>query len=213
MNRRERFLHRLSNPNVIYILFLVGLYGLIFELASPGAILPGVAGAIAVLLALMGFEALPISLTGVLLLVLGAALLILELFIVSHGILAVGGFVSLVLGSLMVFPAESPAFRVAAPVMAGMLTTTGAFVVLVLWVLVRSRKKGRAISGVESLVGARGVVRARTAGEVLIHVQGEDWLATTDAGDLEIGQAVEVVAVEGLRVKVRKEASAEDAER
>jgi len=203
MNGGERFLHALTNPNVTYVLFLIGLYGLIYELAAPGAILPGVAGAIAILLALMGFEGLPISLTGMLLLALGAGLLVLELFVVSHGILAIGGLVSLILGSLIVFPVDSPSFRAATAIMAGMLATTAAFVGFILWVLVRGRRRNHAVSGVESLPGARGTVKALVPGGALVNVRSEDWLAEAETGRLVPGQTVEVVAVEGLKLKVR----------
>lgn len=203
MSGGEKFLHALTNPNVTYVLFLVGLYGLIYELAAPGAILPGVAGAIAVLLALMGFEGLPISLTGMLLLALGAGLLVLELFVVSHGILATGGLAALILGSLMVFPAAAPAFRVATAVMAGMLAVTAAFIGLILGVVLRGRRRGRAVSGVESLIGARGIVKETVAGGALVNVRSEDWLAEAEAGTLAPGQTVEVTAVKGLHLVVR----------
>lgn len=201
----ENFLHALSNPNVTYILFLVGLYGLIYELAAPGLILPGVAGAISLLLALMGMEALPISLTGILLLALGAGLLILELFVISHGILAVGGLLALLLGSLMLFPGTSPSFRVSHGLIAGMLSLSAAYIFLIIWVALRARK-AKALTGVESLAGAHGRVKALTPEGALVHVQGEDWLATPDSGPLAVGQDVEVEAISGLKLKVKSAA-------
>jgi membrane-bound serine protease (ClpP class) len=205
MNLGERFLHVLANPNLSYVLFLIGIYGLIYELASPGAILPGVAGAIAILLAMIGFEGLPVSLTGLLLLALGGFLLILEPFVVSHGILAVGGLAALISGSLIVFPGSAPAFRVATSVMVGMLATTAAFIVFILWILISGRKRTKVVSGVESLIGARGVVKQLTPDGALVHVQGEDWLAEEASGQaLAPAESVEVVAVAGLTLKVRK---------
>lgn len=198
----EELLHALSNPNLTYVLFLLGVYGLIYELASPGAILPGVAGAICLLLALMGFEGLPLSLTGLLLLVLGAVLLVLEAFVVSHGILAAGGAVSLILGSFMLFPSDLPSFRLATSVLATMSGLTVAYVMLFALVALRLRRRP-AISGTESLVGAQGVVTAKTMAGVIVHVAGDDWLATGESGPLAPNQRVVVEAVEGLRLKVR----------
>jgi membrane-bound serine protease (ClpP class) len=198
----EELLHALSNPNLTYVLFLLGVYGLLYELASPGAILPGVAGAICLLLALMGFEALPLSLTGLLLLALGAVLLLLEAFVVSHGILAAGGAVALILGSFMLFPSDLPSFRLATSVLATMIGLTVAYVMLFAVVALRLRRRP-AISGMESLVGAPGVVTAKTVAGAIVHVAGDDWLVTRDSGELAQGQAVVVEAAEGLRLKVR----------
>ncbi len=203
-NLGERLLHALADPNVTYILFLVGTYGLIYELAAPGAILPGVAGAIAIVLALLGFDALPISLAGALFLALGAGLIILELFVISHGILAVGGLLSLVLGSLVLFPSPLPGFRAAASVMGGMLAATAGFVALLVWVILRHRRR-RAVSGVESLVGERGTVKARSGDGWLVNVRGEEWLARSAAGELTPGRTVEVLEVDGLHLVVREE--------
>ncbi len=197
-----KFLHALADPNLSYILFLLGIYGLIYELMSPGAILPGVVGAIAIILALLGFDSLPISLAGILLLALGAVLLGLEWVVVSHGILAAGGLLALVLGSFMMFPSPLPAFRVAWPVLAGMLSVSAAYVALVLWVIFRQRRR-RAVSGVESLVGRTGTVKAITPDGVLVHVEGDDWLATPEVSGLAVGDRVEVVAVEGLRLQIK----------
>lgn len=203
-NLGERLLHALADPNVTYILFLVGIYGLIYELAAPGAILPGVAGAIAIVLALLGFDALPISLAGALFLALGAGLIILELFVVSHGVLAVGGLLSLVLGSLVLFPSPLPGFRAAASVMGGMLAATTGFVALIVWVVLRHRRR-RTVSGVESLVGAQGSVKARSGDGWLVYVHGEEWLARSAEGELAPGRTVVVLAVDGLHLVVREE--------
>lgn len=198
----EELLHALSNPNLTYVLFLLGVYGLLYELASPGAILPGVAGAICLLLALMGFEGLPLSLTGLLLLALGAVLLVLEAFIVSHGILASGGAVALILGSFMLFPSDLPSFRLATSVLATMTALTVAYVMLFAVVALRLRRRP-AISGMESLVGSQGVVTAKTPAGAIVHVAGDDWLVTRDSGELALNQKVVVEAAIGLRLKVR----------
>ncbi len=202
MRMNEQFLHALTNPNVTYVLFLLGTYGLIYELANPGAILPGVAGAICLLLALMGFEGLPISLAGVLLLGLGALLLVLEVFVVSHGILATGGVVALILGSFMAFPSELPAFKVATSILITMIVVTVGYVLLFLFVALKLRR-AIAISGTESLVNAQGTVKAKTLAGLLVHVRGDDWLVTRDSGKLRPRQAVEVLEVRGLKLKVR----------
>lgn len=198
----EELLHALSNPNLTYVLFLLGVYGLLYELASPGAILPGVAGAICLLLALMGFEGLPLSLTGLLLLALGAVLLVLEAFIVSHGILASGGAVALILGSFMLFPSDLPSFRLATSVLATMIGLTVGYVLLFAVVALRLRRRP-AVSGMESLAGSRGVVTAKTPAGAIVHVAGDDWLVTRDSGELALNQEVVVEAAVGLRLKVR----------
>ncbi len=108
MSLRQRFLRQITNPNVAYILMMLGIYGLFFELSRPGAILPGVVGGIAIILAVVSFQALPINTAGVLLILLGMILLLLEIKITSHGILAIGGVVALFLGSMMLFKADTP---------------------------------------------------------------------------------------------------------
>lgn len=202
MRMNEQFLHALTNPNVTYVLFLLGTYGLIYELANPGAILPGVAGAICLLLALMGFEGLPISLAGVLLLGLGALLLVLEVFVVSHGILATGGVVALILGSFMAFPSELPAFKVATSILITMIAVTVGYVLLFLFVALRLRR-AIVVSGTESLLHAQGTVKASTLAGPMVHVRGDDWLVTRDSEKLKPGQTVEVLEVRGLKLKVR----------
>ncbi|MCK5218263.1 nodulation protein NfeD, partial [bacterium] len=202
MRGHERFLHALTNPNVTYVLFLVGIYGIIHELASPGAILPGVAGAISIILALMGFGGLPISIAGMLLLTLGAILLVLEIFVASNGILALGGLAALLFGSFMIFPSELPAFKVAHSIIWTMFAISAAYAAIFIYVVIRLRK-AKVISGTESLMGERGYVKPGTLGGRIVHVQGDDWLVTPDSGKLEPGQEVEVVEVKGLRLKVR----------
>jgi membrane-bound serine protease (ClpP class) len=203
MQARESFFHRLTNPNIAYVLFLIGIYGIIYELASPGAILPGVAGAISLVLALMGLEGLPVSNAGILLLVLGAAMLVLEAFVVSHGILALGGIVALILGSLVIFPSDLPSFRIATAVLWTMIVLSTVFVGALVLIVLKFRHRGHLFSGMESLIHARGIVKSQGPDSLQVHVQGEDWLAKSD-DSLHPGDAVEVMAVEGLTLQVRR---------
>jgi len=200
MGTRQRVLTAISDPNVAYILFLLGLAGLYFEFSHPGVILPGVVGAISLILAFFAMQTLPINYAGILLIVLGVILFIAEMKVVSHGILTVGGIISLVVGSLMLFESPDPALRVSLDVMIPSLVIITLFFVAVIVLVVRAQLR-RKRTGREGMVDAEGVAVTDVdpVGKVL--VKGEYWQATS-VRPIKAGMPVRVISVDGLRLQV-----------
>ena len=203
MNARESFLHAVAHPNIAYVLFLIGIYGVIYELANPGAILPGVAGGIALILAFVAFETLSINLAGLLLLLFAVLLFVVDIKAPTHGILTVGGIVALTLGSFMLFNPSTSFYRLSIWLILTMVAVTTAFFVLIVTAGVKALKR-RVRSGAEGLVGRKGVAKTLVGQEGIVLVEGEDWNASAEEGEIPAGDKVEVLAVEGLRVKVKK---------
>jgi membrane-bound serine protease (ClpP class) len=202
MGGRLRVLNALSDPNVAYILMLLGIYGLIFELSNPGAILPGVVGGISLILAFYAFQTLPINYAGLLLIILGIILFIAEIKVMSYGLLTVGGVVAWILGSLMLVKGDAPFLRISWAVILPSAVATLLFFVMVVGVAVKSQRR-RPLTGVEGLVGR--VATAKTdllpRGKVLL--QGETWDAVS-SDEIREGEEAEVTGVDGLRLLVRK---------
>ena len=203
MNARESFLHAVAHPNIAYVLFLIGIYGVIYELANPGAILPGVAGGIALILAFVAFETLSINLAGLLLLLFAVLLFVVDIKAPTHGILTVGGIVALTLGSFMLFNPGTSFYHLSRWLIVVMVAITTAFFVFIVTAGVRALKR-RVRSGAEGLVGRRGSAKTRIGREGVVLVEGEDWNAYAEGEEIPPGESVEVLAVEGLRVKVKK---------
>lgn len=199
---RFRLLSYLVNPNVATILMMLGVWGLFFELQNPGAILPGVVGALCLILGFYSLQTLPLNLAGGLLLLLGLGLFVLETQVPSHGLLSVGGVVALVLGALMLFDSPEPALRVSLKVILPLAIATGAFFAVAAGLSVRTMRR-RPTTGREGMVGEKGVAATALAPKGTVDVHGELWSATSDV-PVAAGDAVEVVAVEGLKLKVRK---------
>ena len=208
---RDKFLNVITDPNVAYVLMMLGMIGLFFELSNPGVVLPGVIGGISLILAFFAFQSLPINYAGLLLILFGIVLLIAEIKIVSHGVLAIGGMVSMALGSLMLFDAPEVGFRVSWLVIA---PTVGATAGLFMFVVAAGvRALGRPpFTGAEGLVGRTGTVRERLGPEGQVMVSGELWRAVVDGEPLEPGAQVRVMAVDGLTLRVAKAAQAASAE-
>lgn len=206
MSLRQRLLDLLANPNIAYLLMMAGLLGLYIEFTNPGGIFPGVAGAICLLLALAVLQVLPINYTGLGLIGLGMAMLIAEAFLPSFGIIGVGGLVAFVLGSLLLFDTPDSTVQVDRGLIAGAALTLGAFSFVVGWLVVRTQRQ-RSSVGAEGMVGELGQVRRVLAPgrRVKVFVHGEYWDADTDESLAE-GDTVEVTAVNGLRVRVRRPA-------
>jgi membrane-bound serine protease (ClpP class) len=202
MGTRLNILSALSDPNIAYILFLLGLAGLYFEFAHPGVILPGIVGGISLILAFFAMQTLPVNYAGVLLILFAVALFIAEIKVVSHGILTIGGIVSLVMGSLLLFDSPDPALRVSLKVMIPALIVISLFFVgimsLVLKAQMRKRQTGR-----EGIIGAEGeaVTDIHETGKVFVH--GEYWNAWSDRA-VEKGKKVRVVAVAALKLKIEE---------
>jgi membrane-bound serine protease (ClpP class) len=200
---RDRFLNVITDPNVAYILMMLGMLGLFFELSNPGVILPGVVGGISIILAFFAFQSLPINYAGLLLILFGIVLLIAEIKVVSYGVLAIGGIISMALGSLMLYDATEIDFRISWSVM---LPTVGVTAAVFLGVVAFGvRALGRRPSlGSEGLMDAMGVARERLAPEGLVLVQGELWRAVAQGAPVEPGETVRVVGVNGLTLNVVK---------
>jgi membrane-bound serine protease (ClpP class) len=203
---RTELLGLVTNPNVAFILMLIGMYGLILEFFNPGAVAPGLIGAISLLVALYALALLPISYVGAALVLLGVALMIAEAHIGAFGALGVGGIAAFVIGALMMFPTRAPGFTLSAGVIAGAAIGSAALFILVLAALLRSRKLP-VVTGSEALVGAEGETVAWEGSEGRVRVLGEIWRARADAA-LAAGSRVRVVGRDGLVLRVENIGSA-----
>jgi membrane-bound serine protease (ClpP class) len=196
---RDRVLRTISNPNIAYILMMIGLAGLYFELAHPGAILPGVIGAIALILAFFSFQTLPVNYAGLLLIALAIIFFIAEIKVSSYGLLSVAGLISLILGSVMLF--EN--IRVSLKLMMPTVVLIGGFFIAIAFLAFRayrSQPKG----GMEGLLGEIGVVEERIDPSGLIFAHGEYWKATSQEV-AEQGEKVRIIGSKGLELIVKKE--------
>lgn len=200
---RHKVLNFISDPNVAYILMLLGFYGLFFELTSPGAVLPGVIGSICLVLAFYSFQTLPVNYAGLLLIIIGVVLFILEIKVTSYGMLTVGGIVSLILGSLMLFDSPLPFFKLSLSVIIPAAFVTALFFALSVRLAYRAHKN-KVVTGIEGLIGLEGTAKTdinADGGSVFVH--GEFWSAYSDALISE-GERVVVEELKGLRVKVKR---------
>lgn len=203
---RTDLLALLNDPNVAYILMMLGLYGLFFELANPGALFPGIFGAISLILGLYALSNLSLNYAGLLLMLAGAVMLLLEIKIVSHGLLTVGGVTALLIGSLMLIDSPFPFFRVSLAVIVPTVVLTTAFFLFLVGKGILAQKRPHS-TGSGALVGQRGVVRERLAPRGTVFLDGTHWSAEAEAGSgpIEPGTPVRIVTVEHLVLKVRRE--------
>ncbi len=200
---RDRFLGLITDPNIAYILLMLGMLGLFFELANPGVILPGVIGGISLILAFFAFQSLPINYAGLLLILFGIVLLIAEIKVVSHGILTIGGIISMIFGSLMLFDAPGVDLRVSWKVIIPTVATTAGIFFFALTAGIRALQR-RPTTGTQGLVGQVGVARSALTPTGDVFVQGELWRAISDGAEIREGERVAVVGVEHLTLRVRK---------
>ena len=197
---RTRLLVLVTNPNVAFILLLIGVYGLIFEFLSPGAVAPGLVGAISLPVALYALAFAPINYAGAALLLLGIALMVAEVHIGAFGALGIGGIAAFVIGALMMFPARTPGFTLSGAVVTGAAIVSGVLLLLVLGALLHSRKRP-VVTGSEALIGAEGETVSWQGSEGRVRVNGEIWLARSDAS-LAAGNRVKIVGRDGLVLRV-----------
>ncbi|MEI8173493.1 MAG: nodulation protein NfeD [Deltaproteobacteria bacterium] len=202
MGTRQKILSTISDPNIAYILFLVGLAGLYFEFANPGVILPGVIGGISLILAFFSMQTLPVNYAGVLLILFGIILFIAELKVISHGILTIGGVISLIMGSLLLFDSPDPALRVSWVVMIPVLTVICLFFVSVIGLVLKAQMRKQRTGG-EGMVGETGEAATDVYETGKVFVKGEYWNASSEK-PVEKGKDIKVVSVEGLKIKVEK---------
>ena len=204
MTAGQSILNILSDPNIVYLLLMGGIIGLYFEFAHPGVYLPGVAGAICLLLALTSFEVLPINLSGFLLILLGVAMLIAEAFVTSYGVLGLGGVIAFVIGSLLFIDTSRTNLAVSRNIIYGAAAGSALIILGVGYVVARDRRR-RAKTGAEGLVGEVGEVREPISpgapGKMFVH--GEIWRAVCNES-LPAGARARVLAVNGLEVVVQR---------
>lgn len=203
MNWRDKILSIISNPNIAYILFMAGLLGLYFEFSNPGAIFPGVVGAISLILAFFSFQTLPVNYAGMLLIILAIVMFILDVKIASHGILSIGGIIAMFLGSVMLFQTPDPAMRVSLQVIVPVVLVTAAFFIIGVWLSIKTLRT-RPVSGDKGLLDQEGDARTlvnKDGGSVF--VEGTHWSAFSDS-EIAQGAKVRVVEVKGMKLKVEQ---------
>lgn len=200
---RTRFLGVITDPNIAYLLLLLGAYAIILEMSSPGAVLPGLTGTISIVLALFALNMLPIDYAGAALLLLGIALMVAEAFIGTFGVLGVGGLVAFAFGSIMMFHGTGPAYGLSLSVVIGATAVSAAFFLLVIAMLVRSIRRP-VVTGREALLGARGQIVAWDGTNGRVRVNGEIWQAHSTHA-VSLGSRVTVTGREGLVLIVEPE--------
>jgi len=203
MNFREELLKLISNPNIAYILFIVGLYGLIFEIRSPGAIIPGLLGALCLILAFYSFQTLPINYAGVALIILGIAMFVMEVLTPTYGPLTIGGIVSMSIGSMMLINSDLEFLQISKPLIFAAVGTTAAFLIFALGAVLKTMRR-KPITGKEGLTGATGKAVSyidSKGGKAFL--RGEYWNAVSD-NKIKKDSEVEVIEVNGLTIKVKK---------
>jgi membrane-bound serine protease (ClpP class) len=199
---RSEFLAVITDPNIAYILMLVGIYGLIIEFYNPGFGLPGVLGGMCLLLALYAFQVLPISYAGLGLILLGIALMTAEAFAPSFGILGLGGIAAFIVGSVMLMDTELPGYQIAMPMILAVAVFSAALLVVALGLIVRSRRRA-VVTGVDHLVGASAPVELVSGGVVWVRLDGELWEARCKEA-LSQDDRVVVEGIDGLTLEVSK---------
>ncbi|MBI3815200.1 MAG: nodulation protein NfeD [Nitrospinae bacterium] len=207
MTLRQRILDALSNPNIAYMLMLLGFYGLFFELSNPGAILPGIVGAISLILAFYSLQALPVNYAGLLLILLSIILFILEIKVTSYGALTLGGIISLVLGSIMLIESPAPYMKISFYVILPAAAATAAFFIFLVGAGIKAQRK-KPTTGKEGLIGEAGIAESDIMGsagslcEGKVFVHGELWDAHSSE-EIKSGSEVVVTGVEGLKLTVK----------
>ncbi len=202
MSWRYRFLDIISNPSIAYILLMLGIYGIFFELSNPGAILPGVVGAIFLILAFYALQMLPISFAGLALILFAIILFIAEIKVVSHGLLSVAGVISLFLGSLMLIESPTDYMRISLSVIIPAVGVSAAFFIFAVTKAIKARLT-KPTTGKEGIIGETGTVVVSLAPEGKVAIHGEYWNARADQ-PVEKGEKVQVIGVTNLILKVKK---------
>lgn len=203
MTTRQKFLLTISNPNLAYILLMLGLLGLYFEFSNPGAILPGVMGGICLLLAIFAFQILPINYVGLLLILLAIGLFILEIKVQSYGILSIGGIMAMILGSIMLIDSPIPELRPSLNFIIPVAIGLSLIFIFLITLVVRVHSR-RAVTGKEGLIGKIGIAQTDLTPEGKVFVHGELWKAEAEE-NVPKGSKVRVIKIlDGLRIKVSK---------
>jgi membrane-bound serine protease (ClpP class) len=203
MGVRQKILNLISDPNVAYILLMLGFYGLFFELTNPGAIFPGVIGGICLILAFYSFQMIPVNYAGILLIIIGIILFILEVKITSYGMLTIGGIISIVFGSLMLFESPAPFLKPSLLIILPIAFVTAIFFFLTFRLAYKAYKR-KPVTGIEGLIGLEGIAKTditNKGGMVIVH--GEYWTAYSDEF-IKKDDRIIVEDVKGLKLRVKK---------
>ncbi|UKJ07209.1 NfeD family protein [Solitalea lacus] len=203
MSTTEKILNLLSDPNIAYILLLLGMYGILFELYNPGAILPGIIGVICLILSFYTMHSLPINYAGLALIIFAIILFLLEIKIVSHGMLAIGGAISLILGSMMLIRSDSSLelVKISRGVIVSSTAITTLFFLFVIGVGLRAQR-AKPVTGIEGLIGEVGLSLETLDPRGLVRMHGEIWKAESISGKIDKDSKVRVVAMEHMNLKV-----------
>lgn len=200
---RQKILNFISDPNVAYILMMLGFYGLFFELTNPGAIFPGVFGGISLILAFYAFQTLPVNYAGLLLIILAIILFILEVKIISHGVLMIGGVISMIIGSLMLFESAGPFLKLSLYLILPAVIVTVLFFMLTVGLALKAYRR-KPVTGKEELIGSSGIAKNEITKEGgLVSIHGEIWSAYSEE-TIQKGDGVIVENISDLKIKVRK---------
>jgi len=202
MSLRQQVLTILSDPNIAYILFLLGLAGLYFELAHPGAILPSVIGGISLIMSFFAMQTLPVNYAGIALILFALILFIAEIKIISYGLLSVGGIISLLLGSLLLFDSPEPAMRVSLKVLVPSLVIVSTFFIFIVSLVVKAQRKKKH-TGPDELIGAEGIAVTDIYETGKTFIRGEYWESWSD-DPVSKGKKVNVTRVEGMKIQVKE---------
>lgn len=201
MHWRQKILNALSNPNIAYLLMMLGIIGIFFEISQPGVVLPGAVGALAILLALFSFSSLPVNYIGVLLILLAFILFILEVKVASYGMLSVGGIIAMAFGSLMLIDSSEPYLQISTAVIAATVAISSGFFLFAVSMVIRTQRRPTA-SGQEGMIGEVGEALEDLDPQGKVFVHGEYWQASSDQ-PIASGSAIRIVALEeGLKLKV-----------
>ena len=200
MGWRLEALKALSDPNIAFLLMTLGTIGLLAELYNPGAILPGIVGAISLILAFYSLQTLPINYAGVLLIILGIVLFILEIKVTSYGLLSLGGLASLIFGALLLVKTDAPFLRVSLSFIIPTAVLVGTVLMTLTWIAVKTKRR-RAVTGAEAMVGTIALAQTDVAPKGRVFVHGEIWEAVSDEPIRE-GEEAKIKGVSGLTLKV-----------
>jgi len=201
---REKFLSKISDPNIAYLLFLLGIFGIFFELQNPGAIFPGVVGGIAILLAFFALQLLPVNLAGIALIILAIVMFLLEIKIPSGGLLTIGGIVAMLMGSIMLIDSPLPFMRVSISVIIPAVVFTALFFVFAMGMGLKAQRK-KVTTGDRGIIGETGVAKTDVSDSGSVFVHGEHWNAISEE-NIPADSRIVVVDVKGMVLKVKRSA-------
>lgn len=198
---RSEFLGFITNPNIAYILLLIAVYGLFFEFSNPGMVLPGVAGIIALILAMYAFQLMPVNYVGLTLILIGLTFMVFEIYVSSFGVVGVGGVIAFILGSIMLFDMRDANYQLSWTLVLTMSLITAAFFFLIMTLAIRSHKKA-VVTGKEGLIGTEGVVIGVVDNQIVVRILGEIWEARCKT-PVEEGEKIKVTGNDGLTLLIK----------